>query len=110
LVSGLPGVGREDFAAAYVDAVRGGLDKVLGVSGTSAVLFHMKMAKNFPNPEEFNKKLLTLFGVQGTLSLERAILKDLAKRLGWTLDLHTIEGAFDFDMTMQALEKGVQSR
>jgi hypothetical protein len=109
MLSGPPVLGREDFATAYVNAVHGGLDKVLGVSGTSAVLFHMKMTENLPNPGEFNKKLLTLFGKQGALSLERAIVKDLAARLNWSLDLLTIDGAFDFDMTMQTLMKGVET-
>jgi hypothetical protein len=86
------------------------LDKVLGVSGTSAVLFHLKMTNKLPNPDEFDKRLLALFGVQGALSLERAILKDLATRLDWSLDLLSIEGAFDFDLTMHLLKKGVESR
>jgi hypothetical protein len=110
LVSGPPSLGREEFVAAYVGAVHGGLDKVLGVSGTSAVLFHMKMTGSLPNPGEFDKRLLSLFGVQGALSLERAILKDLATRLSWSLDLLTIEGPFDFDGTMKTLEKGGKSR
>ena len=46
----------------------------------------MKMTDNLPDPAEFHKKLLALFGEQGTLSLERAIVKDLAIRLRWSLD------------------------
>jgi hypothetical protein len=42
------------------------------------------------------------------LSLERAIVKDLATRLKWSLDLIDIEGAFDFDATMRAVEKGAK--
>jgi hypothetical protein len=106
LVSGRSGLGREEFAAAYVGAVHGGLDKVLGESGTSAVLFHMKMTDSLPRPDEFNKRLLTLFGAQAAQSLERVILRDLATRLNSSPDLLSIEGAFDFEMTMQALMKG----
>ena len=78
----------EDFATSFNYAVHGGLDKVLGQSGTAAVLFHMKMAHGLPEPGEFHKKLLALFGAQGTLSLERAIVRDLATRLKWSLDLY----------------------
>jgi len=96
----------EDFATTFNYAVHGGLDKVLGQSGTAAVLFHMKMARGLPEPGEFHKKLLALFGPQGTLSLERAIVRDLATRLKWSLDLLSIEGVFDFDTVMRAVEKG----
>jgi len=96
----------EDFATSFNSAVHGGLDKVLGQSGTAAVLFHMKMARGLPEPGEFHTRLVALFGPQGTLSLERAIVRDLATRLKWSLDLLSIEGAFDFDMVMQAVEKG----
>jgi len=96
----------EDFATSFNFAVHGGLDKVLGQSGTEAVLFHMKMANGLPEPGEFHKKLLALFGPQGSLSLERAIVRDLATRLKWSLDLLNIEGTFDFDATMRKVERG----
>jgi hypothetical protein len=99
----------EDFATSFNFAVHGGLDKVLGQSGTAAVLFHMKMARGLPTPGEFHKRLLSLFGQQGTLSLERAIVKDLATRLKWSLDLMSIEGAFDFDATMREVERGARA-
>jgi hypothetical protein len=98
----------DDFATTFTSAVHGGLDKVLGQSGTEAVLVHMKMTNNLPDVIEFHKKLLALFGVQGTLSLERAIVKDLALRLKWSLALLNIEDTFDFHATMLALEKGAQ--
>jgi len=99
----------EDFATSFNYAVHGGLDKVLGQSGTAAVLSHMKMARGLPEPGEFHKKLLALFGKQGTISLERAIVRDLAIRLKWSLDLLDIEGAFDFDETMRVVEKGAKA-
>ena len=83
-----------------------GLDKVLGQSGTAAVLSHMQMTGDLPDTAEFHKKLLALFGAQGTLSLERAIVKDLATRLKWSLEVLKIEGAFDFNATMRAVESG----
>ena len=97
---------KKEFAPSFLDAVHGGLDKVLGVSGTASVLFHMKMTADLPDPVEFHSKLLAIFGEKGTLSLERAIVKDLALRLRWSLDLMKIEGAFDFKATMTAMEKG----
>jgi hypothetical protein len=99
----------EDFATSFNYSVHGGLDKVLGQSGTAAVLSHMKMSRGLPEPGEFHKKLLALFGKQGTISLERAIVRDLAIRLKWSLDLLDIEGAFDFDETMRAVEKGAKA-
>jgi hypothetical protein len=81
---------------------------VLGQSGTAAVLFHMKMTNNLPDPAEFHKRLLALFGAQATISLERAIVKDLVVRLKWALDLLSIEGTFDFNATMLKIQKGVK--
>ncbi len=98
----------EEFSITFNDAVHGGLDKVLGQSGSAAVLSHMKMTDNLPDVVEFHKRLLALFGKQATLSLERAIVKDLATRLKWSLDVLQIEGAFDFNATMRAVEKGVK--
>jgi hypothetical protein len=98
-----------DFASAFTSAVHGGLDKVLGKSGTEAVLIHLKMNNNLPDPAEFHKKLLALFGAQGTLSLERAIVKDLAIRLSWSFALLNIESGFDFSETLRAIEKGVNA-
>ena len=99
----------EDFATSFNYAVHGGLDKVLGQSGTAAVLSHMKMARGLPEPGEFHKKLLALFGQQGTISLERAIVRDLAVRLKWSLDLLDIAGTFDFDATMRQVGKGAKA-
>jgi hypothetical protein len=101
--------GTEDFATTFNNAVHGGLDKVLGQSGAAAVLSHMKMTNNLPDPAEFHKNLLALFGDRGTLSLERAIVKDLVIRLRWALDLLNIEGTFDFDAIMRRIEKGVKA-
>jgi hypothetical protein len=100
-------VKREEFGPSFADAVHGGLDKILGASGTASVLFHMKMIDDLPDPAEFHEKLRSIFGETGTLSLERAIVKDLAMRMRWSLDLMKIEGTFDFRATMAAIEKGV---
>ncbi|MGA2199360.1 MAG: hypothetical protein ABSG45_05425 [Nitrososphaerales archaeon] len=101
--------GTEDFAATFASAVHGGLDKVLGQSGADAVLLHMRMTNRLPDPAEFHKKLLALFGEQGTRSLERAIVKDLAIRLRWSLALLNMEDSFDFSAIMRALEKGTRA-
>jgi len=100
---------EEDFGESFRTSVHGGLDKVLGQSGADAVLMHMKMTDNLPDPSEFHKKLLALFGEQGTLSLERAIVKDLAVRLRWSLTVLKMEDSFDFSATMRAIEKGVRA-
>jgi len=85
------------------------LDKVLGQSGTEAVLNHMKMTNDLPDPAEFHRKLLALFGAQGTLSLERAIVKDLAIRLRWSLALLKTEDSFDFSAILRSLEQGAKA-
>jgi len=109
MVNSLPNAsGAEEFAATFASAVHGGLDKVLGRSGAEAVLLHMKMTDDLPDAAEFHKKLLALFGAQGTLSLERAIVKDLAIRLKWSLALLKMEDSFDFNATMHAIEKGLR--
>ena len=94
----------EDFAATFTNAVHGGLDKVLGQSGATAVLSHLKMTNNLPDPDEFHKKLLALFGQKGTLSLERAIVRDLVRRLKWALDLLSVEGSFDFNAIVRSMQ------
>lgn len=99
----------EDFAISFRISVHAGLDKVLGQSGTAAVLTNMQMTGDLPDTAQFHKKLLALFGAQGTLSLERAIVKDLATRLKWSLEVLKIEGAFDFDATMRAVQGGSKS-
>jgi hypothetical protein len=100
---------REDFPTTFANAVHGGLDKVLGLSGAAAVLTHMKMTSSLPDPAEFHKKLLALFGEQATLSLERAIVKDLVRRLKWALELLNMEGTFDFSAIMLKIQKGVKA-
>lgn len=100
--------GTEDFATMFNNAVHGGLDKVLGQSGAAAVLSHMKMTNNLPAPAEFHKELLALFGEQGTLSLERAIVENLVTRLKWSPDLFSIDGTFDFNVTMLKIQKGAK--
>jgi hypothetical protein len=104
-----PKIIAPEFAPEFLNAVHGGLDKVLGASGTTSVLFHVRMEEVLPDAAEFHKKLLVIFGEQGTLSLERAIIKDLATRLRWSLDLMKIEGAFDFEATMTTIERGVEA-
>ena len=99
---------KENFAVTFADAVHGGLDKVLGHSGTTAALYHTKMTEGLPDAAEFHKKLLALFGLQGTLSLERAIVKDLAKRLQWSMDLLNIDGSFDFNGVVGTVKNGVK--
>jgi hypothetical protein len=101
--------GREDFETTFVIAVHGGLDKVLGKSGTDAVLVRMKMTNNLPDAAEFHTKLLALFGAQGTLSLERAIVKDLAMRLGSSFVVLRTDDSFDFSATMRAIENGAKA-
>jgi hypothetical protein len=85
------------------------LDKVLGQSGAAAVLTNMKMTTSLPDPAEFHMKLLALFGEPATLSLERAIVKDLVRRLKWALELLNVEGAFDFSAIMLKIQKGVKA-
>jgi hypothetical protein len=99
------GAREEDFETTVTTSVHGGLDKVLGKSGTDAVLARMKMTNNLPDAAEFHAKLLALFGPPGTLSLERAIIKDLAIRLKSSLGLSRMEDSFDFSATMRAMEK-----
>jgi hypothetical protein len=64
----------------------------------------MKMTDNLPDPAEFHKKLLSLFGAKATLSLERAIVKDLVRRLKWALDLLNVEGTFDFNSIVRSIQ------
>jgi hypothetical protein len=94
----------DDFAAAFTNAVHGGLDKILGQSGTAAVLSHLQMTDNLPDPAEFHKQLLALFGAKGTLSLERAIVKDLVRRLKWALDLLSVDDTFDFNAIVRSIQ------
>lgn len=95
------------FATAFNDSVHAGLDKVLGHSGTEAVLVHMKMADGFPDPMEFHVKLLALFGPAGTLSLEKAIVKHLTT--GRSLEVLEIDGVLDFNATVSSVRRGANA-
>ncbi|HEV2389877.1 MAG TPA: hypothetical protein VGS04_04050 [Nitrososphaerales archaeon] len=97
----------QSFATAFNDSVHAGLDKVLGHSGTEAVLVHMKMADGLPDPVEFHTKLLALFGPAGTLSLEKAIVKNLA--LGKSFEILEIDGVLDFNATIGLVQKGARA-
>jgi hypothetical protein len=94
------------FAAAFDDSVHVGLDKILGHSGTEAVLVHMKMADGLPGSAEFHAKLLALFGPAGTLSLERSILKHLMREKSY--DVLEKDGVLDFDATVSLVRRGVK--
>jgi hypothetical protein len=69
----------------------------------------MKMTSSLPDPGEFHKKLLALFGEQATLSLERAIVRDLVRRLKWALELLNLESTFDFSAIMLKIKEGVKT-
>jgi hypothetical protein len=100
---------RQEFTPSYLDAVHDGLNKILGESGTASVLIHMKTVDAFPDPPELTKKLLAIFGVIGAQSLERAIVKELALRLKWSLDFMKMEGTFDFNATIGAIESSAKA-
>jgi hypothetical protein len=95
------------FATAFDDSVHVGLDKILGHSGTAAVLAHMKMADGVPDPAEFHIELLALFGPAGTLSLEKAITKHLTT--GRSLEVLEIDGVLDFNATINSVRKAVNA-
>ena len=97
----------ETFATAFDDSVHVGLDKILGHSGTEAVLVHMKMDDGLPDPAEFHVKLLALFGPAGTLSLEKAIVKHLTT--GRSLGVLEIDGVLDFNATVNSVRRGVKA-
>lgn len=97
----------EGFSASFNDSVHAGLDKVLGHSGTEAVLVHMKMADGLPDPVEFHVRLLALFGPAGTLSLEKAIVKHLTT--GRSLEVLEIDGVLDFNATVNSVRRSVKA-
>jgi hypothetical protein len=98
----------EDFAVTFSSAVHDGLDKVLGRGATEAILDHVKETTYLPDPAEFHKALVELFGLSGTLSLERAIVQDLTTRLKWSRNLSDVGSSKDFNATIRALEKGTR--
>ena len=107
-ISSLPS-GKDVFAVAFKSSVHGGLDRVLGPTSTDAILQFAKLTDDLPEHREFHKSLVKLFGEDGAVSLERAIVKDLAERMRWSLDLLSIDGTFDFEATMRAAEKNLSA-
>lgn len=97
----------EAFAVSFNDSVHAGLDKILGHSGTEAVLAHMQMADGLPDPVEFHAKLLVLFGPAGALSLEKAVVKHLATTK--SLEVSETDGVLDFGATMNSVQKGMKA-
>lgn len=72
-------LGERGFPVVFRSSVEEGLEEVLGACGAKAILYHLDLP-NFYDPEEFQEKLSSIFGV-GAASLERAILQQLNRRV-----------------------------
>ena len=68
------------FYAVLRDSISEGMNRVLGVEGTRAILYHLNLP-SFDNPKRFHEKLTEIFGF-GTSSLERVILQQLRQAVG----------------------------
>jgi hypothetical protein len=86
----------------------GRLSRVLAQSGTKTVLSHVTI-NNLRDLAEFYKNPLVRFGMQGTLSPERTIVKDLGMRLRRSEAALSTEDQFDFSATMITLEKRMRN-
>lgn len=71
---------RTEFNDLVSMCIETGLSDMLGVNAAKAIFFHIKYDKFNGDPEEFSKKLRSLFNTRADL-LERVILRELARRL-----------------------------
>jgi hypothetical protein len=108
MMQSTPASESAEFTPAFVDAVHDGLDKVLDTTGTTSVLFQ-KVEEALPDAFGFHEKPLAILGRQGTQSREGGIVKDLATRPRWSLDVMKVEGVFGFEDTMAKIEKSVRA-
>ena len=69
------------FAEVFRSSVAEGMGRVLGPGGAQAILYHLNLP-NFGDPDLVHEKLTSIFGV-GTASLERVILQQLNKSVGF---------------------------
>jgi hypothetical protein len=105
-----PTVRTNEFAVEFTNAVRGGLDRVIGKNEAESVLFHMRMEDGILDPAEFERRLVGLFGQQATTCLEREIVLDVVERLRLPIEVLESEGDFNFGEFVQAAEKAASSR
>jgi hypothetical protein len=98
-----------EFESEFVAAVCAGLDKIMGESGTQAVLYHLKMGGDRPAPDEVDRRMVALFGRQATTCIEMAIVLDLARRLDLPPPNFGSEGIFDFIAIVRQTEKVTRS-
>jgi len=70
----------KSFSGVLRDSISEGMNSVLGVGGTQAMLYHLDMP-SFDDPRKFHEKLTEIFGF-GTAPLERVILQKLHETMG----------------------------
>jgi len=68
------------FSETLNECIIEGLRSVLGEGGVKAVLFSIEYGQHIDDPEEFHRYLFLIFG-EGTLALEKVIVRKLFQRL-----------------------------
>jgi hypothetical protein len=84
--------GESSFAEIMKQSFREGLSGVIGKSGMEAVFFNFKLDGNLMNPKAIHASLLPAFKEHGAEILEKAVLKELYKRI----DVQFAQGTEDF--------------
>jgi hypothetical protein len=68
------------FSAVLRDSISEGMNRVIGVDGTQAMLYYLDLP-SFDSPEKFHERLTEIFGF-GTAAVERVILQRLYEMVG----------------------------
>jgi hypothetical protein len=95
------------FSQVLHECIINGLKDFLGETGMKAVLFNIELGQYIDDPREFHANLYAIFN-QGAFSLEKAIVKELFRRLNLT---YVENRTFDFARQVsQARELSMKTR
>ncbi len=95
-----------EFHDVLHDSIREGMRNVLGETGMSAVLFHLKLGQDTWRPNEFNDNLRAMFK-DGAVVLEKIIVKELFQRCGL---IYQSTEDFDFQKSVDLAREMVVTR
>jgi hypothetical protein len=99
----------EDFMDAFKSSVIDGMTRVLGQSGTRSMFFHLKLDEYLERPGEVHDRIRSMFK-DGSVTLERAIVLDLFKKLDIPVSKVSARGEFDFVKCVRLARNSLSER
>jgi hypothetical protein len=94
------------FSEKLHECILDGLEYILGEIAMKAVIFYIELGDCIEDPSEFHKNLYAIFG-EGTLILEKTIVKELFRRLNLSCEERS---DFDFARCVNEAEEHFLAR